>query len=94
MTRKRKKMTPEERAERDARSEKVTRMLEERIAYHESKLGKERGSGAGAERKTLTPKERADWEARSEERERKLLERIAYHEEKLEEERRAAASES
>jgi hypothetical protein len=42
MQRKRKKTTPEERAEREARGEKVTRMLEERIAYHQAKLREER----------------------------------------------------
>jgi hypothetical protein len=47
MKRKRKKMTPEERAEREARSQKVTRMLEERIAYHEAKLEEERRAAAG-----------------------------------------------
>jgi hypothetical protein len=38
MAKKRKKLTPEERAERDARHERVMRMLQERIDYYEAKL--------------------------------------------------------
>jgi hypothetical protein len=38
MARKRKKLTPEERAEWEARSEKTLTMLRERIAYHERRV--------------------------------------------------------
>jgi len=38
MAKKRKKMTPEERAEWEARSEKTLRMLKERIDYYDAKL--------------------------------------------------------
>jgi hypothetical protein len=37
----RKKMTPEERAEDEARRAETTRMLEERIAYHTGKAEEE-----------------------------------------------------
>jgi hypothetical protein len=37
----RKKMTPEERAEDEARRAETTRMLEERIAYHTAKAREE-----------------------------------------------------
>jgi hypothetical protein len=39
-----KKETPEERAEREARWDRTTRMLQERIAYHEAKLEEERAA--------------------------------------------------
>ena len=39
MGKKRKKMTPEERAEWEARTEETLRMLQERIDYYEKKLG-------------------------------------------------------
>jgi hypothetical protein len=42
MKRKRRKRTPEERAADEARDREVTRMLEERIAYHKAKLVEER----------------------------------------------------
>jgi hypothetical protein len=42
MKRKRRKRTPDERAADEARDREVTRMLEERIAYHKAKLVKER----------------------------------------------------
>jgi hypothetical protein len=45
MARKRKKMTPEQRAEWEARSEKTLRMLRERIDYYERKL---RSADAGS----------------------------------------------
>jgi hypothetical protein len=41
--RKKPKMTPEERAEADARSEATTRFLQARIQYHLEKLRVERG---------------------------------------------------
>jgi hypothetical protein len=47
MKRKRKKMTPEERAAWEARYEETTRKLEERIAYHTAKLEEERRAAAG-----------------------------------------------
>jgi hypothetical protein len=47
MKRKRKKMTPEERAAWEARYEETTRKLEERIAYHKAKLEEERRAAAG-----------------------------------------------
>jgi hypothetical protein len=47
MKRKRKKMTPEERAAWEARSEETLRKLQERIAYHEAKLAEERRAAAG-----------------------------------------------
>lgn len=45
MGKKRKKLTPELRAEWKARSDRVTRLLRERIAYHEARLADGRGSG-------------------------------------------------
>jgi hypothetical protein len=47
MKRKRKKMTPEERAARKARFEEITGKLQERIAYHQAKLDDERRAAAG-----------------------------------------------
>jgi hypothetical protein len=44
MAKKRRKETPDERAERKARWDRTTRMLEERIAYHEQKLKEERAA--------------------------------------------------
>jgi hypothetical protein len=44
MMKRKKKETPEERAEREARWDRTTRMLEERIAYHEAKLQEERAA--------------------------------------------------
>jgi len=41
MAKKRKRLTPEERAERKARYDANTRLLEERIAYHEAKSKQE-----------------------------------------------------
>lgn len=44
---KKKKPTPEERTEREARRAKTDRLLLERIAYHEKKIAEERAkSGA------------------------------------------------
>jgi hypothetical protein len=43
MASKRKRATPEERAERRERNEATTRLLEERIDYHLMKLKEERG---------------------------------------------------
>jgi hypothetical protein len=40
-------MTPEERAAWEARFEEGQRKLQERIAYHESKLAEERRAAAG-----------------------------------------------
>jgi len=37
-------MSPEERAERDARRAEVDRLLEERIAHHQRKLAEERAA--------------------------------------------------
>lgn len=39
-------MSPEERAERDARRAEVDRLLEERIAHHRRKLAEERTASA------------------------------------------------
>jgi len=39
-----KKETAEQRAEREARWDRTTRMLEERIAYHKAKLEEERAA--------------------------------------------------
>jgi hypothetical protein len=39
-----KKETPGERSEREARWERTTRMLEERISFHEKKLAEERAA--------------------------------------------------
>lgn len=48
MKRKRKaKMTPDERAAWEARSQETLRKLRERIAYHEAKLEEERRAAAG-----------------------------------------------
>jgi hypothetical protein len=44
MMKRKKKETPEERAEREARWDRTTRMLEERIAYHEAKQQEERAA--------------------------------------------------
>jgi hypothetical protein len=43
MGKKRKKMTPEERAEHEARYQETMKLLEERIAYHRAKLKEEHG---------------------------------------------------
>lgn len=43
----RKKMTPEERAAWEARSEETLRKLQERIDYHKAKLEEERSAAAG-----------------------------------------------
>ena len=42
MAKKRKRISPEARAELDASYEHTTRLLEERIAYHRRKLAEER----------------------------------------------------
>jgi len=42
MAKRKKKETPEERADREARWDETTRMLEDRIAYHKAKLAEER----------------------------------------------------
>jgi predicted nuclease with TOPRIM domain len=47
MKRKRKKMTPEERAAWEARYEETQGKLQERIAYHTAKLEEERRAAAG-----------------------------------------------
>jgi hypothetical protein len=47
MARKRRKMTPEERAAWEARSQETLRKLQERIAYHKAKLAEERRAAAG-----------------------------------------------
>lgn len=48
MKRKRRsKMTPDERAAWEARSQETLRKLEERIAYHQAKLDQERRAAAG-----------------------------------------------
>lgn len=49
MARKRKRLTPE--AERKARYDANTRLLEERIAYHEAKIKEEQESAAGAKQR-------------------------------------------
>jgi hypothetical protein len=45
MAKRKKKPTPEERAERERRYNETTRLLEERIAYHRAKIAEERPSG-------------------------------------------------
>jgi hypothetical protein len=47
MKRKRRKMTPEERAAWEARFQEGQRRLQERIAYHKAKLEEERRTAAG-----------------------------------------------
>lgn len=47
MKRKRKKLTPEERAEIEERGRRVERMLRERIAYHEAKIAEEERAAKG-----------------------------------------------
>jgi uncharacterized protein YjbJ (UPF0337 family) len=47
MKRKRKKMTPEERAAWEARYQETQGKLQERIAYHKAKLEEERRAAAG-----------------------------------------------
>ena len=47
MKRKRKKMTPEERAAWEARYQETMGKLQERIAYHKAKLEEERRATAG-----------------------------------------------
>ena len=42
MAKRKKRETPEERAEREARWDETTRLLEDRIAYHKAKLAEER----------------------------------------------------
>jgi hypothetical protein len=44
MAKRKKKETAEELAEREARWDRTTRMLEERIAYHQAKLAEERAA--------------------------------------------------
>ncbi|MGH2921917.1 MAG: hypothetical protein ACRDKU_07630 [Gaiellaceae bacterium] len=44
MAKRKRKETPDERAERQARWDATTRKLEERIAYHKAKLEEERGA--------------------------------------------------
>ncbi len=44
---KRRRMSPEERATWEARSEKITRKLHERIAYHEARLREEQEKRSG-----------------------------------------------
>ncbi len=46
MARKKRRLSPEERAELDVRYEQTTRLLEERIAYHRAKLEEERERAA------------------------------------------------
>jgi hypothetical protein len=47
MKRKRRKMTPEERAAWEARFQEGQRRLQERIDYHQAKLEEERRAAAG-----------------------------------------------
>lgn len=46
---KRKKPTPEERAERERRRAEVTRMLEEQIAYLDARIAEQRAREAASE---------------------------------------------
>ena len=43
MAKRKKRESPEKRAEREARFEETTRLLQERIAYHEARIAEESG---------------------------------------------------
>lgn len=83
MARKRRKMTPEERARRD----ETQRMVRERILYHEAKAREQGERPTGLSYEEVMD----DADARSEWIQQLARERIAYHEAKAreEDERRA-----
>jgi hypothetical protein len=51
-------MSPEEWAEWEARSDRTTRLLEERLAYHEAKIAEENAARERAERRARARRER------------------------------------
>ena len=51
-------MSPEERAEREARYERTTRLLEERIAYLDAKIAEEKEAREREEQKARERRER------------------------------------
>jgi hypothetical protein len=48
MAKRKKRLSREERAEREARYRETVRMLEERIAYHQAKMREEEAAKAGS----------------------------------------------